>query len=45
MSGFNFYIDQIANNSLSTKEKTTELIQETQNGHNSKVSFLEQLTP
>lgn len=29
MSGFNFDIDQIANNSLSTKDKTTELIQAT----------------
>ncbi|CYV96125.1 toxic anion resistance protein [Streptococcus suis] len=45
MSGFNFDIDQIANNSLSTKDKTTELIQATPTGDNSKVSFLAQLTP
>ncbi|MGQ7426590.1 toxic anion resistance protein [Streptococcus suis] len=44
MSGFNFDIDQIANNSLSTKDKTTELIQATPTGDNSKVSFLAQLT-
>lgn len=45
MSGFNFDIDQIANNSLSTKDKTTEIIQATPAGDTTKVSFLAQLTP
>lgn len=45
MSGFNFDIDQIANNSLSTKDKTTEIIQATPAGDSTKVSFLAQLTP
>lgn len=45
MSGFNFDIDQIANNSLNVKDKTTEIIQATPAGDSQKVSFLAQLTP
>ena len=44
MAEFNFNIDQIASNSLSQRDKTTEIIQSTPTEDNRTVSFLAQLT-
>ncbi len=44
MTDFNFDIDQIANNSLNTSDKTTEIIQHTAATESDKVSFLAQLS-
>lgn len=45
MADFNFDIDQIAESSLSQKDKTTELIQATAASDQQKLSFLAQLSP
>ena len=42
MAEFNFNIDQIASNSLSQRDKTTEIIQSTPTEDNRTVSFLAQ---
>lgn len=45
MTNFNFDIDQIANNTLKKTDKTTEIIQTTNQTANGQVIFLDTLTP